>query len=86
MAKPDVLLALLAGLTTSLLMFAAPDLPEHLRLMMLIVPAVLMMIAALQFSSAVALYWAMSNVLSAVQTVAVRAIVARRVKSGKIAI
>jgi YidC/Oxa1 family membrane protein insertase len=86
LAKPDLVLALLAGFTTGLLMFAAPDLPDHLRLMMLIVPAVLMVLAALQFSSGIALYWATSNVLSAAQTVAVRTVVTRRVKSGKIAI
>ena len=82
LAKPDLWLALLAGLTTGLLMFAVPDMPEHLRLMMLIVPAVCMVLAALQFSSGIALYWAASNVFSAAQTVAVRAVIARRMRSG----
>ena len=84
LAKPDVLLAIVAGVTTAFLTLAAPELPEHLRAVMLIVPAVLLTLMALKLASAIALYWATSNVFTAAQTVAVRALVRRRVAAGRL--
>ena len=82
--RPDVALALIAGLTTALMMAVNPDLPEQVRLFLIIVPSVIAIVAALQFSSALALYWATSNTFSALQTVLLHAVVRRRVRSGAI--
>ena len=78
--RPDVALALIAGLTTALMMAVNPDLPEQVRLFMIIVPSVIAIVAALQFSSALAIYWATSNTFSALQTVLLHAVVRRRVR------
>jgi YidC/Oxa1 family membrane protein insertase len=82
--RPDMALALIAGLTTALMMAANPDLPEHVRMLMIILPSVLAIIAALKFSSALAIYWTASNAFSAVQTLALHAVVRRRIRSGAI--
>jgi YidC/Oxa1 family membrane protein insertase len=82
--RPDVALALIAGITTALMMAANPDLPEHVRMLMIILPSVLAIIVALKFSSALAIYWTASNTFSAVQTLALHAVVRRRVRSGVI--
>jgi YidC/Oxa1 family membrane protein insertase len=84
--RPDVALAVIAGLTTALMMAVNPDLPEQVRLLMIIVPSVIAIVAALQFSSALAIYWATSNTFSALQTVVLHAVVRRRVRSGAISI
>lgn len=80
LAKPDLAFAILAGVTTALLALAAPDLPDHVR--MLIVPAVCLALTAMHFASGVALYWATSNVFSAAQTFVLRAVIARRAAAG----
>jgi YidC/Oxa1 family membrane protein insertase len=78
LAKPDVLLAIVAGLTTAFLALAAPELPAQMRMIMTIVPVVCLALTALHFASAIALYWATSNVFTAAQAFAVRAVLARR--------
>ena len=40
---------------------ANPDLPEQMRLFMILVPSVLAIAAALHFCSALSLYWVASN-------------------------
>ena len=82
--RPDVLLAVIAGLTTALMMFVNPDMPEQLRILLIVLPSIIAIVAALQFSSALAIYWAASNTFSALQTVALHAVVRRRVQSGAI--
>jgi YidC/Oxa1 family membrane protein insertase len=84
--RPDVALAVIAGLATALMMMANPDLPEQVRLFMIVVPSILAIVAALQFSSALAIYWATSNMFSAVQTVVLHAIVRRRIAAGLVRI
>ncbi len=84
--RPDVALALIAGLTTALMMAVNPDLPEQVRLLMIIVPSVIAVVAALQVSSALAIYWATSNTFSALQTVVLHAVVRRGLRSGAISI
>jgi YidC/Oxa1 family membrane protein insertase len=84
--RPDVALALIAGITTALLMAVNPDLPEQIRILMIVVPAILAVVAALQFSSALAIYWATSNTFSALQTGALHAIVRRRIRAGLVRI
>ena len=82
--RPDVLLAVIAVLTTALMMFANPDMPEQLRVLMIVLPSIIAIVAALQFSSALAIYWATSNTFSALQTMVLHAVVRRRVQSGAI--
>ncbi len=84
--RPDVALALIAGLATALMMAVNPDLPEQLRIVMIVLPSLLAIVAALQFSSALAIYWATSNTFSALQTVLLHVVVRRRARSGAIRI
>ena len=80
--KPDVVLALLAGVTTALMMSANPDLPEQTRTIMILVPSLMAIVVALKFSSALSVYWVTSNCFSAIQTAAVHALVRRRIRTG----
>ena len=82
--RPDVALALIAGLTTALMMAVNPDLPEQLRIVMIVLPTIVAVVAALQFSSALAIYWATSNTFSALQTVLLHVVVRRRMRAGAI--
>ena len=82
--RPDFALALLAGLATALLMALNPDMPEQLRIVLIVVPSLLAVVAALQLSSALAIYWVTSNTFSAIQTVLLQVVVRRRVRSGAI--
>jgi YidC/Oxa1 family membrane protein insertase len=84
--RPDAVLALIAGLATALMMAVNPDLPEHVRILLIVLPSVLAIVAALQFSSALALYWATSNTFSALQTVLLHALVRHRIGSGAVRI
>src|SRR5277367_6117352 len=47
LSRPDPLLAVLAGLATMLMMAANPDLPEQMRLMLILIPSIFAVIAAL---------------------------------------
>jgi YidC/Oxa1 family membrane protein insertase len=84
--KPDITLAILAGLTTAIMMIVNPDLPESMRVLMIVVPSIIAMIAALKFCSAMSLYWITSNCFTAMQTVVLRYVVARRIQSGALKI
>jgi len=84
--KPDVLFALIAGVTTALMITANPDLPEQMRLFMILVPSVMAIMAALHFCSALSLYWVASNSFSAAQTVALHFVVGRRIRAGTLKI
>jgi YidC/Oxa1 family membrane protein insertase len=86
LARPDPVLAVLAALTTMLMMAANPDLPEQMRLILILVPSILAAIAALKFCSALAVYWTVSNCYSAIQTSALHYVVARRIRSGAVSI
>jgi YidC/Oxa1 family membrane protein insertase len=86
LARPDVWLALIMGLATTLLVVANPDLPQHLRFIMIVVPTLFAVITALKFSSALVLFWTMTNLYSALQTVVLHRVVARRIKSGALRI
>jgi YidC/Oxa1 family membrane protein insertase len=84
--RPDAALAIVAGLTTALMMLVNPDLPEQVRVIMILLPGVLAVLFALQFSSALTLYWATSSTFSALHTVAMHAIVRRRIRAGLVRI
>jgi membrane protein insertase Oxa1/YidC/SpoIIIJ len=43
------------------MMAANPDLPEQMRLLLILVPSILAAVAALKFCSALAVYWTISN-------------------------
>jgi len=72
LARPDVLLAIVAALTTAASMAVAPHLSEQTRVMMIVLPAVLCLMAAAHFSSGVGLYWITSNLISTAQTLVLR--------------
>ena len=82
--RPDVALALIAGLTTAFMMAVNPDIPEQLRIVMIVLPSIVAIVAALQFSSALAIYWATSNTFSALQTVLLHLVVRRRMRASKL--
>jgi YidC/Oxa1 family membrane protein insertase len=86
LSRPDPWFAVLAGLTTMLVMAANPDLPEPMRLIFILVPSIMIAFAALKFCSALALYCTVSNCYSAVQTSVLHYVVARRIRSGAVAI
>jgi YidC/Oxa1 family membrane protein insertase len=86
LSRPDPWFAVLAGLTTMLVMAANPDLPEPMRLILILVPSIMVAFAALKFCSALALYWTVSNCYSAVQTSVLHYVVAKRIRSGAAAI
>lgn len=84
--RPDTLLALIAGATTALMIAVNPDIPEQMRLFLIVVPSVIAIVAALKFCSALSLYWVASNCFSAVQTMALHFVVARRIRAGTLKI
>jgi len=84
--KPDVLFALIAGVTTALMITANPDLPEQMRLLMIVVPSAIAIVFALKYCSALSLYWVASNCFSAVQTLALHFVVGRRLRAGTLKI
>jgi YidC/Oxa1 family membrane protein insertase len=84
--RPDVMLALIAGATTAFMMLANPDMPEQMRLLMIAIPTVLAIVAALNFCSALAIYWATTNSFSAVQTIVLHAVINRRLRVGTLTI
>lgn len=86
LARPDLALALVASLATAVLSATNSELPENLRWAMIVIPAILTFMAALKFSAAVAVYWTVSNVYSAIQTAVLQFIVAQRIRSGALTI
>ena len=72
LGRPDRILAILAGLSTAAAMAVVPHMSEQARLIIILLPAVLCLIAALHFSSGVALYWVTSNLMGTVQTLVLR--------------
>ena len=81
---PDPVFVSLAAVTTMLIMAANPDLPEQMRVMLILIPSILAAIAALKFCSALAVYWTVRY--SAIQTGALHYTIARRIKSGAVKI
>jgi len=77
LSRPDFWLAMIAGAATMALMAMNPDLPEHVRIVLILIPAVFTVLAALKVSAALALYWTTTNAFSGVQAIALRAVVRR---------
>jgi YidC/Oxa1 family membrane protein insertase len=86
LARPDLLIAIIAGLTTALVVLANPDLPAQARILLVALPAMLTFVFALKAASAVGLYWVASNGVAALQTLFVQRVVARRIRQGVIRI
>ena len=78
LARPDLVLALGAGVATMALTAVNPDLPEHMRLVLVVLPAIFTVIAALKVSAALSLYWATTNMFSGGQAIVLRAVLRRR--------
>jgi YidC/Oxa1 family membrane protein insertase len=81
---PDTLFAIIAGVSTAMMSIVNPDIPEQMRMIMIVVPGVLAILFALKFSSALALYWSTSNCFSALQTVVVHWVIGRRLGAGRL--
>lgn len=84
--RPDTLLALMAGATTALMVMVNPDMPEQMRLIMILVPGIIVIFSALHVCSALAVYWATSNLFSAAQTAGLHFVVDRRLRAGTLKI
>ena len=78
LGRPDAILAILAAVTTAVAMAVAPNMPEQMRLLLIMLPAVFCLLAALHLSSGIALYWITTNTFGAAQTIALRRVVKRR--------
>jgi YidC/Oxa1 family membrane protein insertase len=78
LARPDVILAILAAVTTAVAMAVAPNMPEHMRWLLILLPAVFCLLTALHLSSGIALYWITTNTFGAAHTIALRRVVKRR--------
>lgn len=78
LARPDLWLAVIAGAATMALMATNPDMPEHLRLILIVLPAIFTIVAALKFSAALSLYWTTTNLFSGAQTIVLQAVLRRR--------
>lgn len=81
LSRPDFWLAMIAGAATMAFMAMNPDLPEHVRILLILIPAVFTVVAALKVSAALSLYWTTTNAFSGVQAIALRAVVARRARA-----
>ena len=84
LARPDFWIAVIAAVTTALMLAANPDLPEQTRALMIWLPAIIAFVFAVKFASALGLYWAVSNCFAAAQTSAVHYLVAQRARSGRL--
>lgn len=78
LGRPDLALAIAAALATAAMMAVAPHMPENVRLLLILVPAILCFMAALHFSSGIALYWITSNLFGTLQTLALRRVLTAR--------
>lgn len=86
LAKPDLFMAILAGITTAMMMVANPDLPEQTRMIMIVLPSVIAFVFALKFSSALAIYWITSNLFTAAQTALAHVLINQRIRNGTVTI
>jgi YidC/Oxa1 family membrane protein insertase len=86
LSQPDRWLALFAGVATMLLMSMNPDLPEQMRLVLILVPSIMAVVVAIKVASALSLYWTATNCYSAVQTAVLHHVVAKRIRSGALKI
>lgn len=74
-AKPDVILAFVVGVLTFTSMQMMPGAVEQQNLLIFLIPAMVSTFVLVSFPSALGLYWATSNIVTIVQTLALRIIV-----------
>lgn len=74
-AKPDVILAFVVGVLTFISMQMMPGAVEQQNLLVFLIPAMVSMFVLVSFPSALGLYWATSNIVTIVQTLALRIII-----------
>lgn len=74
-AKPDVILAFVVGVLTFINMQMMPGAVEQQNLLIFLIPAMVSMFVLVSFPSALGLYWATSNIVTIVQTLALRIII-----------
>lgn len=84
--KPNVVLAIIVGLTTAIMIAVNPDMPEQTKMLMPVISSVVALASALHVGSALGLYWATSSLFSAAQTIAVHKLIKRRMQSGALKI
>jgi YidC/Oxa1 family membrane protein insertase len=80
--RPNVVLAVVAGLSMALVVAANPDMPQQMKMLMIAISAAITLVSALHFGSALALYWTTSNLCSALQTLAIHGLISRRIRKG----
>jgi YidC/Oxa1 family membrane protein insertase len=81
LARPDFWIAVIAGAATMALMATNPDLPDHMRLILIVIPGLFALVAALKVSAALCVYWTTTNVFSGAQTVVLRAVLRHRARA-----
>jgi YidC/Oxa1 family membrane protein insertase len=74
-AKPDVILAFVVGVLTFTSMQMMPGAVEQQNLLIFLIPAMVSTFVLVSFPSALGLYWATSNIVTIVQTLALRIII-----------
>ncbi|WP_051264069.1 YidC/Oxa1 family membrane protein insertase [Teredinibacter turnerae] len=74
-AKPDVILAIIVGVFTLISMQMMPGAVEQQNLLIFLIPAIVSMFVLVSFPSALGLYWATSNIVTILQTLALRLII-----------
>jgi YidC/Oxa1 family membrane protein insertase len=84
--KPNVVLAVIVGLTTALMIAVNPDMPEQTKMLMIAISSLIAVTSALHFGSALALYWTTTNLFSALQTLALHGLINRRIRKGTLKI
>lgn len=84
-AKPDVILAFIVGVLTFISMQLMPGAVEQQNTLIFFIPAIISMFVLVSFPSALGLFWATSNIVTLMQTLALRAIVLKQSHSvGKV--
>lgn len=79
LAKPDLLLTLLVGVLMALgFAFMPGTAADASNMLMLAIPVVISVVAIAALPSALGVYWATSNVVTIIQTLALRVILARQ--------
>lgn len=86
LSRPDFWMAVVAAVTTAMMIAANPDLPAQMRIVMVALPAVIAFLFALKLASALSVYWVASNAFTAFHTIVVHYVVGRRIRNGRIAI
>jgi len=79
-AKPDVVLALLVGAITYFSMIMMPNSAEQTSTLLFIIPAIITIIALINFPSAIGLYWATSSGAGLVQSLVLKAYLKKQEK------